>query len=99
MTNYRITSGSAGLAIELTDVGTQEEQLLSAFAECQQGQCSCPTDEYQKLETMDVIPGEGEILIQLRPKEGASFDISELSACLDYTVAQTADGADGDPER
>jgi len=46
-----------------------------------------------------VIPGEGEILIQLRPKEGTSFNMSELTACLDYTVARTADGADGDPER
>lgn len=99
MTTYKISPNSAGLAIELAEVGEQEEELLAAFALCQQGQCSCPTDEYQKVESMDVDPGGGEILIQLRPKKGTSFDISELTACLDYTVGDTAAVANAEPER
>ena len=99
MTTYEISPNSAGLAIELAGVGAQEEQLLAAFAQCQQGQCSCPSDEYQKVESMDVSSGEGEILIQLRPKEGTSFDISQLTACLDYTVGQPAGSANAEPEQ
>ncbi len=99
MTTYEISPNSAGLAIELADVGKQEEQLLAAFAQCQQGQCSCPTDEYQKVESMDLTSGEGDILIQLRPKEGTSFDISQLTACLDYTVGNTAAVANAEPEQ
>lgn len=84
--------------IELADVGEQEGHLLAAFAQCQQGQCSCPTDEYQKVESMDVTSEEGDIHIQLRPKEGTSFYISQLTACLDYTVGQQAPGAEAVPE-
>jgi hypothetical protein len=40
--------------IELTEVGGQQDDLLAAFAECQSGRCSCPTEEYQKVASMEV---------------------------------------------
>ena len=54
MARYRIDDEDASVSIEVTDVAGQEQELLEAFAECQAGQCSCPTDEYQKLASMDV---------------------------------------------
>lgn len=91
MTTYEISPTSSGVAIEIAGVAERGEQLLAAFIECQQGQCSCPTDEYQKVESMDVVPGAGEISIQLRAKADTDFDISQIRKCLDYTVSQTAD--------
>lgn len=99
MTTYEISSNPSGVSIHLAGVGEQEQQLLAAFAECQQGRCSCPTDEYQKLETMDVAPGEGEISLQLRPKEGTSFDLGQITACLEYAVGQTTEAAPAEDER
>lgn len=99
MSTYEISQNSAGLAIEIAGVGKQQEQLLAAFGECQQGQCSCPTDEYKKLEAMEVVPGEGEISIQLRPKAGTDFDISEITACLNYTVSKSTEDTDGEHGR
>jgi len=52
MARYRIDDEDASVSIEVTDVAGQE--LFEAFRECQAGQCSCPTDEYQKLASMDV---------------------------------------------
>ena len=54
MARYRIDDEDASVSIEVTDVAGQEQELLEAFGECQAGQCSCPTDEYQKLASMDV---------------------------------------------
>lgn len=89
MAHYRIKETESAVSIELTDVAGEQEQLLGAFAACQAGQCSCPTDEYQKLAGMDIQQGEDEIRLELEPKPGEKFDLSEIAACLDYTTAKT----------
>lgn len=90
MARYRIEERGASVAIELTQVADQQDQLLQAFGECQAGQCSCPTDEYQKLATMAVEPGDDVLRLRLDAKPGERFDVSEIAACLDYTAATAA---------
>lgn len=90
MARYRIRESGSAVAIEVTELAGRHEQLLGAFAGCQAGQCSCPTDEYRKLEAMDVEQGEEEIRLVLEPKPGEKFDLSEIAACLDHTTAQVA---------
>ena len=92
MTSYQITPAESGMTIELNGVGGQQQQLLAAFGECQAGQCSCPTTEYEKVEAMDVEPSDDAIAIRLRAKPGHEFDSREIGACLDHIVEQ-ADGA------
>lgn len=87
MAHYRIKESESAVSIELTEVAGNQEQLLGAFAACQAGQCSCPTDEYQKLAAMDIQQGAEEIRLELEPKTGEKFDLSEIAACLDYTTA------------
>ena len=89
MTRYEITTAEAGLTIQITGVGDKRDELLTAFGECKDGQCSCPTDEYQKVETMEVAESEDAIAIRLRAKPGADFDTLQIAACLDYTVTKT----------
>ena len=88
MTDYRIDATGATLAIQITGVGERQDELLQAFGECAEGRCSCPTDEYEKLASMDVQPGEDRIDIRLEAKPGTSLDASEIEACLDYTVGR-----------
>ena len=57
MARYRIEDSGSSVVIELTEVAGREGELLQAFSECQVGQCSCPTDEYQKLAAMEVEQG------------------------------------------
>ena len=89
MTRYTISANDDSVAIELTGIAGHQNQLLQAFGECQEGRCSCPTNEYEKVAAMDLQPDEDRIAIKLRAKPGMTFDTNELSACLDYTVATT----------
>jgi hypothetical protein len=86
MARYRIHEEQTALAIEVADVGEQKVQFLEAFAQCQAGQCDCPTGEYAKLASMDVQDADGSIRIRLETKPGEKLDIDEIRACLDYTA-------------
>jgi hypothetical protein len=76
--------------IEVTEVAGVQDKLLEAFGECQAGRCSCPTDEYQKLASMEVEQETDTIRLRLHAKPGERFDTSEIAACLDYTTAKAA---------
>ena len=88
MTQYEITDESPAVSIELTEVAGHQEELLEAFQECQEGICSCPTDEYQNVASMTVAADETRIAIRLEAKPGAKLDVSEIESCLDYTIGR-----------
>ncbi len=84
----------------MNEVGGQRDRMLAAFAACQAGQCSCPTDEYRKLESMSIDRGEDDITVRLERKEGESFDLSQIAVCLEYVTAHgSPPGEDPGPER
>jgi hypothetical protein len=86
MTRYKISDESSSVSIELTGVGGHQKELLEAFQVCQEGTCSCPTDEYQNVASMTVDADESRIAIRLEAKPGAKFDVSQIESCLDYTM-------------
>lgn len=87
MPDYRINETEGGIAIKLTNVGERQAAMLESFGECANGRCTCPTDEYEKVATMEVRPGADRIEIELEAKPGQRFDSTEIAACLAYTVA------------
>lgn len=89
MTNYTINTDDSSVAIEISGVAGRQAELLEAFGQCQEGQCSCPTNEYEKVAAMEVEPTADRIAIRLQAKPGTSFDAAEIAACLDYTVGRT----------
>jgi hypothetical protein len=86
MARYHIRKDRNEVSMELTEVG-HERVFLEAFGECQEGRCSCPTDEYQKVALIDVHAREDQIAIRLKAKPGQDFDASEIAACLDHMGA------------
>ena len=88
MGRYRIKQSGSAVSIELTEVAGEQDRLLGAFAACQAGRCSCPTDEYQKLAGIAIRQAADEIRLELEPKPGEKFDLSEIAACLDKTKAK-----------
>lgn len=74
-----------GLNIEITEIQGKEKQLLDAFQECQEGRCTCPTNEYSKLQSLEIKQAGGKLNLQLSVKEGEVFDSAEIDKCLDYT--------------
>jgi hypothetical protein len=87
--NHEVGKRNDGLDIMITDVEGKEGQLLEAFQECQEGRCSCPTNEYKKLESLRVEVGDGRIDLRLTAKSGQALDETEIERCLDYTEKQT----------
>ena len=87
MTTYRIDEDGSAVSIEVTEVGGKAVQMLGAFGECQAGNCSCPTDEYQKLGSLDLQQTGDVISLRLEAKPGEKFDTCEIAACLDHATS------------
>lgn len=87
---YQIETTKDETEIQISNVDTAEEQrqLLDAFQDCQNGTCSCPTNEYQKLEKMEIREGNGLIVLNLKPKVGQELDQSEIARCIEYTKSK-----------
>lgn len=74
-----------GIDISVEGVKSKKEELLEAFQECQEGRCSCPTDEYKKLESLDIDHDDQNISLHLKPKQGQKINVAEIDKCLEHT--------------
>ena len=83
---YKVDQKKGGIDIKVADVGNDKQKLLEAFRECQEGRCSCPTDEYKKLESLEIAQNGGEIQLHLKSKAGETIDKAEIEKCLCYTA-------------
>ena len=85
MARYRIDEDAAAVSIELTELAGRQEELLEAFRECQEGRCTCPTEEYRKVASMDVRADEDRIAIRLSNTSPASASIRPKSVPASIT--------------
>lgn len=85
---YKLFKQPTGLDIHILETKGQEQELLAAFQLCQEGRCACPTDEYQKLERLEIRPERDRIVLHLTPKAEATLDTDAISRCLDFTFEQ-----------
>ena len=90
MAKYELHEDAAAVSIEVSGVGSdlEEQKLLEAFDDCRSGRCSCPTDQYDKLASMDVDRAEDSITLRLEPTPGARLDTTELQTCLEHTIGK-----------
>ena len=84
--NHKISNQKDGIKIKISDVQEKQSELLQSFELCQKGQCDCPTDQYDKLEALNIQSSENEIILNLKAKEGEKFDGSEIEKCVDFTI-------------
>jgi hypothetical protein len=82
---YQIAKKPGSLEIEVSGVEGKEKQLLEAFRECKEGRCACPTQEYAKLDALELNQSSGTINLTLKAKKGVEFDQAEIQRCLDHT--------------
>jgi hypothetical protein len=83
---YRIDEKEDGIDISVDDVKDKKQKLLEAFRECQEGRCSCPTEEYRKLASLEVEHNEEGIQLHLKSRHGETINKSGIERCLDYTA-------------
>ena len=81
----KIKTTENGIQIDVTDLEGKREQLLEAFQECSEGRCTCPTQEYQKVEALDIVDLEGAIQLSIKAKVDQQIDTAEIEKCLTYT--------------
>ena len=88
---YKVESAGNEISIEVTETKGKQEKLLQAFQECQEGRCTCPTQEYSKLDSLEIQSGEDTIKLKLKSKPDVKFDESEIGKCLEYTKGKVMD--------
>ena len=88
---YKVESTEEAVNIEVTETKGKQSQLLEAFQECQEGRCTCPTQEYSKLDSLEIVSDEDTIKLKLKSKPGVKFDESEIGKCLEYTKGKLLD--------
>ena len=80
-----------GIQIDVTELEGKKEQLLEAFQECSEGRCTCPTQEYQKVASMQVLSGADAIQLSIVARDDETIDTAEIEKCLDYTKKRVAE--------
>jgi hypothetical protein len=88
---YKVESNENEVSIEVTETEGKQEKLLQAFQECQEGRCTCPTQEYSKLDSLEIENDDDSIRLKLKSKPNQNFDESEISKCLEYTKGKVTD--------
>jgi hypothetical protein len=54
---YMVEAKAAELNIKVENVGDKQDTLVQSLQECVAGRCSCPTSQYEKLDTIDMQRG------------------------------------------
>ena len=86
MKKYIIEKKNGELSVEIDSSSLNNTQLLEAFQRCREGRCDCPTDEYDKLESMRVDQAAERISLSLKAKPGQSIAKAAVAVCLDHTL-------------
>ena len=85
-----ISSKGKGLEIKISEIEENQDKLLDNFQLCQQGKCDCPTDEYSKLENLDIKHSENEIVLNLKPKSGQALNKQEVEKCINFVTGKVS---------
>lgn len=88
---YKIEENENDLNIKVVNIKDKKEKLLQAFQECQHGRCSCPTKEYQKLDSLEIEHNDESIQLRLKSKKGSKINKAEINRCLEYTAKRIED--------
>ena len=81
----KILINKNGIDIHITELEGKKEELLEAFNECSEGRCTCPTQEYTKIETFNIVDSEDKIQLSIISRENQIIDTKEIEKCLEYT--------------
>jgi hypothetical protein len=71
----------SSLVVNLENVA-DKDAVLETIQGCADGSCACSTVEYQKVETMQIVPGPNSIQLNIEVKAGEVIDPSCISECL-----------------
>lgn len=85
---FKIDNQGQRVDIKVTDLADKQAELLAAFQQCQAGTCSCPTDEYTKVDSIDIQTNLDDIHLILNLQSGKEVASAKINDCLHYTEQQ-----------
>ena len=84
----RIVRQKDGIEIQVGQTGSHTDELMAALKECQEGRCSCPTQEYDKVESLRIERSQEGIALTVKAKTGKRIDVREIEKCLEHTKSR-----------
>ncbi len=87
----KIKTTETGIEIDIRQVEDKKDKLLEAFQECQEGHCTCHTEEYKKVESLEVCTEGDLIQLSIKSKPDQVVDTSEIEKCLEYTKKRVSE--------
>jgi hypothetical protein len=81
---YIITHRDDGVDIDVADLDEGKEELIEAFQACREGRCSCPTQEYEKVEAFEIHNAGESIHVSIKTRQGENIEQSEIANCLEH---------------
>ncbi len=85
---HAIDTTTDGLCITATTASAKQQALLDELAKCAAGTCSCPTAQYEKVESIDVSAEATCVRVNLKVKPGEAIDTADIERCLEHTAKQ-----------
>ncbi len=85
---HTVETTAEGLRIDASASPDKQKALLEEFAKCAAGTCSCPTPQYEKVQSIDVQAKATGVTVELKVKPGDRIDIAEIERCLEHTAKQ-----------
>ena len=82
---FQIEEKENGLDISIAELEGKRNELIQAFGECREGRCSCPTEEYKKMDSLEIDHDDQNIRLHLKAISGSKLERSEINRCLEYT--------------
>ena len=85
---YTIKQEKNKVTINVNDIEGKQDKLLENFNKCKDGSCECPTNEYSKLEGLDIASEPDKITVIITTKENEEVNEQDIAKCLDYSISK-----------
>ena len=69
-------------------IQSPKEKTIESIQECKEGRCSCKTEEYKKMEKIEMEEKKENLSITLTAKEGEEINTSEIEKCIQYAAGE-----------
>ena len=79
--DIKSTQSGSSLVVNIDDL-PDKNAILETIQGCADGSCACSTDEYQKIESMQIVPGANSNQLNIEVKVGEIIDPNCISECL-----------------
>jgi hypothetical protein len=88
MVDFAVRGNSSRLKITIGGASGKQTELGKALQECVEGRCTCPTSQYEKLQSVDIAHDSNNVYVTLSAKAGEAIDREAIDKCLEYTAQQ-----------